>query len=372
MKKWKKSSMRGLALLFSFLFLMTGCGNTDKVSQTEKQVQTEATVQNQTEVQTEVAAQDQTTDDEEWEAADQETSALAADTSGADSKTTSSFSLDDIPEFSGEPYVVLNDNEPEFTADDYSDESYETYSPLDDLGRCGPAIANIGQDLMPTEKRSSISQVKPTGWHSVQYDNVDGKSLYNRCHLIGYQLTAENANKYNLITGTRYLNTEGMLPFENMVTDYIKETGNHVLYRVTPIFQGDDLVARGVQMEAKSVEDDGDGICFNIYAYNNQPGIEIDYATGESWLSDGTTNGTTEEETAKAEETQEKIETQAQTETQVQTTGTTYVLNTNTKKFHYSSCSSVKKMNEQNKETYTGDRDTLISQGYEPCKNCNP
>lgn len=196
------------------------------------------------------------------------------------------FSLEDIPAYSGEPYVVLNNNIPTFTKEDMSTASFEIYGDLDDLGRCTIAYANVGTDLMPTEKRGSISSVKPTGWHSVQYDIVDGKSLYNRCHLIGFQLTGENANKKNLITGTRYLNVDGMLPFENMISDYVKETDNHVLYRVTPIFQDDFLVAHGVQMEAWSVEDEGDGVCFNIFAYNIQPGVEIDYATGESRLTD--------------------------------------------------------------------------------------
>lgn len=195
-----------------------------------------------------------------------------------------SISISEIPEYSGEPYIELNGNEPEFTDDEITTESFETYSELDDLGRCGTAYANISIDLMPTEKRGSIGQVKPTGWHTVKYDIVDGKYLYNRCHLIGYQLSGENANEKNLITGTRYLNVDGMLPFENMVADYVKETGNHVLYRVTPIFDGMNLVATGVQMEAYSVEDDGDGISYNVYVYNVQPGIEIDYHTGESVL----------------------------------------------------------------------------------------
>jgi DNA-entry nuclease len=192
-------------------------------------------------------------------------------------------SLQDVPVFSGEPYVVIGDNQPLFDQDDITAVSYEFYSELDALGRCGYTMACIGKDLMPTEPRESISQVKPTGWKQKQYDFVDGKSLYNRCHLIGFQLTGENANERNLITGTRYMNTEGMLPFENMVADYIKETGNHVLYRVTPIFQGDELVARGVQLEAFSVEDSGEGICFHVYVYNNQPGVTIDYATGHNW-----------------------------------------------------------------------------------------
>ena len=254
-----------------------------------------------------------------------------------------SFSVADIPEFSDTPYVVLNDNQPDFADSDFTSEAFETYSPLDELGRCGVAYANVGLETMPTEERGSISQVKPTGWQSVKYDFVDGKNLYNRCHLIGFQLTAENANRQNLITGTRYMNVEGMLPFENMVADYVKETGNHVLYRVTPIFEGDNLVASGVQMEAESVEDKGEGICFNVYAYNNQPGVEIDYATGESRAADS--------------QTQEQQ---------------TYILNTSSKKFHTPDCSSVAKIETSKKQTYTGSRSDLLAQGYQPCNICKP
>lgn len=193
---------------------------------------------------------------------------------------------DNLPEYTGSPYIIVNDNVPFFTEADMTTSSFEEYGELDSLGRCSTAYANVGKDLMPTQKRGSIGSVKPTGWQTVKYDSVDGKYLYNRCHLIGYQLTAENANKQNLITGTRYLNVDGMLPFENMVADYIKETNNHVLYRVTPIFTGDELVARGVLMEAESVEDKGEGILFNVYCYNVQPGIVIDYATGESHIQD--------------------------------------------------------------------------------------
>lgn len=196
---------------------------------------------------------------------------------------TRSISLEQIPEYSGEPYVILQDNQPDFGLEDLTLESFEFYSELDSLGRCGVAYANVCLDIMPTEPRGEIGQVKPTGWHTVKYDCVDGKYLYNRCHLIGYQLAGENANRKNLITGTRYLNVTGMLPFENMVDDYVEETENHVLYRVTPVFDGDNLVASGVQMEAFSVEDEGEGVCFNVYVYNVQPGVVIDYATGESW-----------------------------------------------------------------------------------------
>lgn len=261
------------------------------------------------------------------------------------STETLSFSLEDIPAFSDEPYVVINDNQPDFPEEDQATNSFESYSPLDALGRCGVAYANVGVDLMPTEERGDIGQVKPTGWHTVKYDIVDGKYLYNRCHLIGYQLTGENANEENLITGTRYMNVDGMLPFENMVADYVQETENHVLYRVTPIFEGENLVASGVQMEAWSVEDDGEGVCFNVYVYNNQPGITIDYATGESWL--------TEEGQATGEEAD-------------------YVLNTSSKKFHLPDCSGVSSMSESNRQDYTGAREDLIAQGYSPCGICNP
>ena len=193
------------------------------------------------------------------------------------------ININDIPEYSGEPYVVLQDNWPDFDAGDLTTEAFETYSELDSLGRCGVAYANICLEIMPTEPRGDIGQVKPSGWQTAKYDCVEGKYLYNRCHLIGYQLAGENANKQNLITGTRYMNVTGMLPFENMVDDYVEETENHVLYRVTPVFDGDNLVASGVQMEAFSVEDEGEGVCFNVFVYNVQPGVAIDYATGESW-----------------------------------------------------------------------------------------
>lgn len=198
---------------------------------------------------------------------------------------SSSYDMSSIPEFNGkDAYVVLNNNEPNFTKEDMATKSFEKYSKLDNLGRCGVAFANVGKDIMPTEERGSIGQVKPSGWQTIKYDIVDGKYLYNRCHLIGYQLTGENANRENLVTGTRYLNIDGMLDFENDIADYIKKTGNHVLYRVTPIFQGSELVCRGVQMEALSVEDNGKGIKFNVFAYNAQPGVEIDYSTGKSKL----------------------------------------------------------------------------------------
>ena len=263
--------------------------------------------------------------------------------------TAASFSMEDIPAYAGEPYVVINDNQPDFPASDMTTESFETYSPLDALGRCGVAYANIGRDLMPTEERESISSVTPTGWVNREYD---GEYLYNRCHLIGFQLTGENANEENLITGTRSMNVDGMLPFENLVADYVTETDNHVLYRVTPVFEDRNLVASGVQMEAWSVDDEGDGVCFNVYVYNVQPGITIDYATGESWRE-----GELPEADSAASD---------------QDTGSTYILNTSSHKFHYPDCSGVATMSDANKETYTGSREDLIAQGYAPCGQCKP
>ena len=205
--------------------------------------------------------------------------------SSKNTNTNNSIEASNIPNYSGNSYIEIYNNKPQFSDSDLNTNSFESYSELDSLGRCGVAFANISKDLMPTEERGKIGQVKPSGWQTVKYGNVDGKYLYNRCHLIGYQLTGENANEKNLITGTRYFNVIGMLPFENMVADYIKETNNHVLYRVTPIFDGNNLVAKGVQMEAMSVEDKGDAISFNVFVYNIQPGITIDYANGNSCLS---------------------------------------------------------------------------------------
>jgi len=275
--------------------------------------------------------------------------------------------LSKIPEYSGRPYIVINDNIPSFNKYELTTKGYETYASLDSLGRCGGAVASCGKEIMPSanEERGSISSVKPSGWVQAQYDWVSGKYLYNRCHLLGWQLSAENANKRNLITGTRYMNTEGMLPFENMVADYIRETNNHVAYRVTPIYEGSDLVARGVQMEAYSVEDDGEGICFNVFCYNVQPGVKIDYSTGRSWAS-GSSATTTKKQTVAVQTTKEYVET---TKQQNVVTGQ-YVLNTNSKKIHKTSCHHINKMSEKNKESYSGSLDALYSQGYTTCGTC--
>ena len=264
--------------------------------------------------------------------------------------------LSNIPAYSGSEYVALNDNVPAFGADELVTESYETYGELDELGRCTAVIACCGKDLMPTTDRGSISSVKPTGWVQAQYSIVNGGNLYNRCHLIGWQITGEDANERNLITGTRYFN-EAMIPFENMIADYIKETGNHVMYRVTPVFEGNNLVASGAVMEAWSVEDAGEGVCFCIYMYNVQPGVAIDYATGESYLeADG-------EPTTPSEET-----------TQPDDGLLHLVLNISSKRVHKPDCSGVAQMAEKNKQEFTGTQeelDALLAQGYKLCGTCH-
>ncbi len=264
----------------------------------------------------------------------------------------------EVPEYDGIPYVEINDNEPGFTEEELTTVSYEEYSELDSLGRCGTAEACIGEELMPEGEREDISEVKPTGWENKEYDIVDGGYVYNRCHLIGFQLSGENANEKNLITGTRYMNTEGMLPFENMVAEYVHETDNHVMYRVTPVFEGENLVASGVQMEAESVEDNGEGLSFNVYVYNIQPDIVIDYETGDSWESMGYWASDAEEQV-----TDTKEDNNAERN---------YIINKNTKKFHKEDCKSVHDIKKKNREQYYGSREELLQNGYEPCGRCKP
>lgn len=278
----------------------------------------------------------------------------------------------DLPAFEGNPYVYVNNGEPAFTGEEHAfPVGTERYGELDELGRCTTTFVVVGPETMPTEERGSIGEVKPTGWQMAKYDFVDGKYLYNRCHLLGFQLTGENANVQNLITGTRYLNVEGMLPFENAVADYVQATGNHVLMRVSPVFDGDELLARGVHMMAESVEDAGDGVSFNVFVYNVQPGVVIDYRTGDNMLAEEATplpdvSGTPAEEAAPAEQAQPQPEAPADKGT------AEYVLNTNSKKFHKPSCSSVDQMKDKNRQDVTDTRENIIAQGYDPCKRCNP
>lgn len=265
-------------------------------------------------------------------------------------------SLDAIPAYDGKAYVAVNNNEPFFTDSDMTTTAFENYSDLDSLGRCGVAYANICKDIMPTEERGKIGMIKPSGWHTVKYDVIKDRYLYNRCHLIGYQLAGENANSKNLITGTRYLNVEGMLPFENLVADYVNNTGNHVLYRVTPMFSGSNLVANGVLIEAKSVEDNGGGILFNVYCYNVQPGVGINYENGDSWL-DGTTGSASSGSDSSAAENSAADSSNSETMVHITATG---------KKYHRAGCRTLKKSDTE------VTLDEAKSMGLSPCGICNP
>ena len=265
-------------------------------------------------------------------------------------------SLDAIPAYDGRAYVAVNNNEPFFTDSDMTTTAFENYSDLDSLGRCGVAYANICKDIMPTEERGKIGMIKPSGWHTVKYDVIKDRYLYNRCHLIGYQLAGENANPKNLITGTRYLNVEGMLPFENLVADYVNNTGNHVLYRVTPMFSGSNLVANGVLIEAKSVEDNGGGILFNVYCYNVQPGVGINYENGDSWL-DGTTGSASSGSDSSAAENSAADSSNSEMMVHITATG---------KKYHRAGCRTLKKSDTE------VTLDEAKSMGLSPCGICNP
>ena len=375
----QKRLITQLSLWLALLLAFTGCAESTVTSQDNTYaIEQLATIPSELLEASETAVSEPESGQPQENASDtQESQQVTSATDVPTGEGTSAFSLREIPAYSGTPYTEVNGNQPYFTEEELTTQSFETYSELDSLGRCGVAYANVGQDLMPTEPRGEIGAVKPTGWHLVKYDNVDGKYLYNRCHLIAYMLAAENANPQNLITGTRYLNVQGMLPFETKVCDYVKNTGNHVLYRVTPIFDGDNLLADGVLMEAYSVEDAGEGISFCVFAYNVQPGIGIDYATGDNWAEGSGTYQSTvasvaEETPAPQPETDTAVQITPELSAPQETHQTTYVLNTNTMKFHYPTCSSVDDMKEKNKQIYTGSRDEVINMGYVPCKRCNP
>lgn len=375
----QKRLITQLSLWLALLLAFTGCAESTVTSQDNTYaIEQLATIPSELLEASETAVSEPESGQPQENASDtQESQQVTSATDVPTGEGTSAFSLREIPAYSGTPYTEVNGNQPYFTEEELTTQSFETYSELDSLGRCGVAYANVGQDLMPTEPRGEIGAVKPTGWHLVKYDNVDGKYLYNRCHLIAYMLAAENANPQNLITGTRYLNVQGMLPFETKVCDYVKNTGNHVLYRVTPIFDGDNLLADGVLMEAYSVEDAGEGISFCVFAYNVQPGIGIDYATGDNWAEGSGTYQSTvasvaEETPVPQPETDTAVQITPESSVSQESRETTYVLNTNTKKFHYPTCSSVDDMKKKNKQIYTGSRDEVINMGYVPCKRCNP
>lgn len=358
----------GLILSLLFCLLLTACG----AARTE-------TVDQSTETETET--EPETISDSAVNVSSATAGAVVtSSTEEAETASAVRFNPAAVPAYSGDPVFVVNNNTPYFADSDLTTTAFETYSSLDKLGRCGAAYANICREVMPTEPRGTIGSVKPSGWHTVKYSGVvDGNYLYNRCHLIAYELAGENANTKNLITGTRYMNVQGMRPYEDDTAAYVERTGHHVLYRVTPIFDGDNLVASGVLMEAKSVEDNNFSFC--VYAYNVQPGIRIDYATGDSALAkvaDGQNNSastpsavnTAPAQTATPSPAAVQDVTSGPAVTQ-DVTGT-YVVNTNTRKFHLPSCTSVGTIKAKNRKDYTGSRQALIDQGYKPCKRCNP
>lgn len=298
---------------------------------------------------------------------------------------TNTFDIDafilDPPLFCGNAITEVNGNIPLFTKEELALKPRVSYSSLDALGRCGPAMGLLGPETIPQEKRGMIGDVRPSGWHTVRYDDrIEDRYLYNRCHLIGYQLAGDNADPQNLITGTRFLNMSGMLPYENMVFSYITNTGNHVLYRVRPIFVGENLLASGVLIEAYSIEDQGKELSFCVYAHNVQPGILIDYETGESsaeeqWINSEVpkidNNNETEflmlEEAEALGEIQQRSVVDPETNAEI-----TYILNTNTKRFHDPECPSVQETKEKNKQNFYGSREEVIAEGYIPCGRCKP
>ena len=340
-----------IALAAAMTFTMAGCGSTSS-----EQSSSPAKSKTQTE-------QAKNTSEKVKKVVSHST---AKASSSQNRLSSGALNLSSIPAYKNSPYVKVNGNRPGFSSSQLIRRSYEKYGAMDSLGRCTSCIANIGRDLMPTEKRGSIGMIKPTGWHTIRYSFVDGKYLYNRCHLIGYQLTGENANERNLITGTRYMNVDGMEPFESEVAQYVRSTGHHVLYRVTPIFKGRELVARGVHMEAESVEDHGRGIRFNIYCYNVQPGVKINYATGDSRAlngESGTHGGSTPSYGNSGSSSGSGSHSNARQ---------TYVVNVNTKVFHRPGCSAANRTLPKNKRSMRVKRSFLIQHGYRPCKICNP
>ena len=384
-KRTKKRGSRNVILIILLLILFTAGigGQAGKRSQPELDKTNDSVI---FEVSSGGHAEDSAVskaekqDQEEESALQEQTKDLEK---SASDTTIQTLSVDEIPAYSGQAAIEINQNVSGFTESDYTTEAFEQYSPLDGLGRCGIAYACVGEEIMPTEERGAIGMVKPSGWHTVKYDFVDGKYLYNRCHLIAYMLSGENANTENLITGTRYMNTEGMLPYENQVADYVHDTGNHVLYRVTPLYEGDNLVASGVEIEASSVEDKGKSLSFHVYCYNVQPGVTIDYATGDSALAEDLATENVQEtaqETSVADgkQSSENAVAAVQEETSAEQDGghakeeQDYVLNKNTKKFHYPWCSSADDIKKKNRKDFTGTREEVISQGYVPCKRCNP
>ena len=367
MVKRRKSIKKVFPLLFVSLLMFSSCDVTDSYGKQSVYLQNIEDSESDTATETGVTEVSETTTVSQIVSTVHETEPAEIITEAVTEKAEkifppdSSIDVSSVPEYSDAAYVEINNKKPYFEV--FTNEYFEKYSELDSLGRCGTVFEMLGPETMPEAEREGIGMIKPSGWHTVKYPElIPDLYLYNRCHLIGYQLCGKNADERNLITGTRYMNVSGMLQFEDKTAEYIRQSGNHVLYRVTPVFDGSNLVASGVLMEALSVEDNGSGLSFCVFCYNIQPGIEINYSDGESQIA--------EEPVQTESEEPEEIEKETVPDTE--NTGQEYILNTNTNKFHYPSCKSVKQMKEENKKEYTGTRDEIISQGYSACKNCNP
>lgn len=357
-----KRTNRILALLLSIVMLLSfaGCDldtydYTDSSTVLSTTISTDedstATSGSDSQTQTEESATTGSADEKESSSATEKPSGATSVGSG----TAKAVDPNTLPAYSGTAYTVVNGNLPNFGASELTTVGYEKYANLDSLGRCGVALASCGKEIMPAdgEERGSISSIKPTGWVQAKYSGISGGYLWNRCHLLGWQLSAENANRQNLITGTRYMNIEGMLPFENMLADYIRETGNHVAYRVTPIFESNNLVCSGVQMEAYSIEDEGESICFNVYCYNVQPGITINYATGDS---SGPSSETTEMQKPTTEQNNSN-------DNQAASGEMVWIPKSGSKYHSNSGCSNMKNPTQVTKAE-------AEERGYEPCKKC--
>ena len=343
-RKWLISV---LSVFLVFMLVLSGCSGVDKENNVEDSLPPQETSEG-----TEIILPSDNTE------------AITSELEESNSDDSNRNNEFVIPVYTGIEVVQINDNIPAFQVIAENTEDYVKFSEQDSLGRCGVAEGYIGPDILPTEERGSIGMIKPSGWQTVKYSFIDGKYLYNRCHLIAYELCGVNDDTRNLITGTRHLNLDGMLNIEDQVCWYVRNSGNHVRYRVTPWYEGDNLVAAGVQIEARSVEDGGAGICLNVFCFNVQPGVVIDYSTGESYAE------TTCDDQPSAEITRSVIE--AEPDTFVPSDGVTYVLNTNTYRFHLPDCQSVQDMNEKNREEFFGTREELIEDGYIPCGRCNP
>lgn len=354
-----KHTNRFLALFLSLIMLLSFAGcNSDTYDYTDSSTGQPTISTEEDSTKSDTDSQIQPEQSSAVESKDKKDSSSVTEKPGATisvgTGTAKAVEPSTLPAYSGSAYTVINGNQPNFSASELTTVGYEKYANLDSLGRCGVALASCGKEIMPTddEERGSISSIKPTGWVQAKYDGISGGYLWNRCHLIGWQLSAENANKQNLITGTRYMNIEGMLPFENMVADFIHETGNHVAYRITPIFEGNNLVCSGVQMEAYSIEDAGDGICFNVYCYNVQPGISINYATGDSSGPSSSTTTITP-----------SIEQDNTNDNQAASGDMVWIPNSGSKYHSRSGCSNMKNPRQVTKQE-------AENEGYEPCKKC--